>query len=748
MKKPLLLTLVLLAVCAAVFAGGGADAAAEDGAKTAQGTKGAKSIFINPPELAGFDSDASALLNAVVDSIRRNFINYSGMKVSTAGDVPDYFLNGRLEKLSSGQYTIILTVDAEKNEGAFEAMASSALHSATTLDKLKYGSAVNLATRDLFDSPNLGVKLTAAQRKKLEENVNTELAEGGFAAANAATSETSFGREQYRNVAEGLGQSLAGTGRQLSVSVEAFVPPKFDAPVNLAALTFAPPAIRTLSGATTVAEMRGDIARSNEMQRANKAVIEEQQQELIRQRDVILVQWQNFLGDVDKQREILREEEQKLLREQEKLEASLREGEEFYKAHPPFRILYNNNPEIEIDYERATADMRFEIAAEPTSVKALADRLDLLAELNKSFASVNGAFEDVNRTMAAGFVKVEAAMDKVKDAMEKANAAGSSLWEAYRVVPVSTTSTEWKAPPGKEERGRPLKTSWPVDYSRRFALTVSLLAVRDDGDFDVIESQPLSLLCDTSWNGPLNPESAFVRSSFNNVNVNKLGEGRLVVWVGAVNGVDANAAAQSGYIEIIPDEARTAAVVKRIASRTSWRRFWSDTNRFNSIGVAAGTTMEPVTPAFLVSPKLTFSPFSRFFIEAGSDIGLIHGERDVQDVGYLSVAPYLHLNLFTGGVDKFGGYVGVGGGVSFSQYTYPSESHIDPVTVITPTVDANMGMQFKFARSVIDLRSTIRTNFKGLDLRLTLGYAYRFGYFAARYGGNPAHLTNQGTKQR
>ena len=385
--------------------------------------------------------------------------------------------------------------------------------------------------------------------------------------------------------------------------------------------------------------------------------------------------------------------------------------------------------------------MRFEIAAEPTSVKALADRLALLAELNKSFASVNGAFEDVNRTMAAGFVKGEAVMEKV-------NAAGSSLWEAYRVAPVPTMSTEWKVPPGKDERGRPLKTSWPVDYSRKFALTVILLAVRDEGDFDVIESQPLSLLCDASWNGPLNPESAFVRSSFNNVNFNNLREGRLVVWVGAVNGVDANAAAQSGYIEIIPDGARTAAVGKQIALRESWRRFWSDTSRFNSIGVAAGTTGGLVTPAFLVSPKLTFSPFSRFFFEAGSDIGLIHGERDVQDVGYQSIAPYLHLNYFWGG-DGFRAYAGIGGGASFSRYTYPSESHIDPVTVITPAFDANAGVQFMFAHSVIDLRWTIKTDFEHADHRFTLGYAYRFGYFAARYsGGSPASLTNQGTKQR
>jgi hypothetical protein len=34
--------------------------------------------------------------------------------------------------------------------------------------------------------------------------------------------------------------------------------------------------------------------------------------------------------------------------------------------------------------------------------------------------------------------------------------------------------------------------------------------------------------------------------------------------------------------------------------------------------------------ALLVSPKITFSPFTTGFFEAGADFGLLHGNKDIQ----------------------------------------------------------------------------------------------------------------------
>lgn len=748
MKKLLLLALGLLAVCTAVFAGGEKEVAAGTGAKAAPGTEAARGITINPPELTGFsESGASDLPGYVQGILSHNFEQYSGMTVSSWGDVPDYILDGRLERHSSTRFSISLTV---KKGDTLEILATSEPHFARSLDMLKFGDALNLATKDILSNPKLGVTLTAEAGKALAKSVDTKYGESVFALAMASSAPAaSFKSEQNANVAEELGQNLEKAGVRLSESAKArFVLPEFNAPAGFTALTFKPPAIRTFSTSATVEGIQANVAQYREIQAANKAAIEERQQYLLGQRDAILDQWQDFLGEAGKRREILHEEEQKLIQVQSGLEAELREGEAYYQASPPFRILYDPKPEMNIDFERETADMRFQIAAEPTSIKALKVRLDNLVALNKSFASVNKAYEDVNTAVAARFAEVETAMTAVKDAMNEANVAGSSLRQDYRVAPMSTTSIEWNVPSGSRAFGRALKTSWAVDYPRSFDLTVSLLVVRGEDDADVIERQSLSLTSDTSWNGPLKPESAFVRGAFNNVNIANLGEGgALVVWVEAVNGIDAETAAMGGYIEIIPDEARTAAVRRQTAARESWRNFWSDTGRLNSLGVAAGTTGGGVTPVFLVSPKLTFSPFSYSFVELGADLGLAHGERDVQGVEYFSIAPYMHFNLYA--VEKYvGAYVGAGGGASFSRYDYPSESGVDPVTVLTPVFDVNVGFLAMFPHSGFDLRYTIKTNFEGTDHRFTLGYVYRFGYFAARYGGNPARLTNQGTNRR
>ncbi|MDR1278461.1 MAG: hypothetical protein LBK02_06895 [Treponema sp.] len=756
MKKPLLLALALLAVCvAAGFADDEKKATPETGG--AGGPAGRRSIRINEPELAGFsqagDSDLPGYIQGILTG---NFVNYSGMRVVSWGDVPDYLLEGRLERHSATRYSLSLTV---KEGHSLDVIAMSTSQYAYSLSDLKFGKPLNLATMDLFTDPDLGVKLTAGARRALDKPLDTKYREGQAALARAnAAPEASFRREQNANVAEDLGASLARAGLQLSDSSrERFELPEFSAP-QFATVTFKPPTIRTSSTGASVSALQAGQARYDSAQAASKAAIEKQQQDLLRQRENILDQWQNFLGEIDKRCQFLREEEQKIFQAQAALEAQLREGEADYRDSPPFRILYDPTPKEEADHERRTVNFEYQIATEPTSLRALKVRVDNLLALNKSFANVNKAYEDVNTVMAGRFAQVQSVMNAMKDAMERANAAGATLGQGYRVAPVSAN---WTVPPGKVVYGAALKTSWPVDYPRTFELTVCLLIVNGD-KVDVIERMPLSLTSDISWNGIFQPESASARGSFNNVKIDDLPEeGFPTIWIEAVNGIDAETAAVNGYIETIPDGARTAAVGRQMAARESSRRYWSDTTRFNSFGVAVGTAGSNVTPPvwvgngkglistplFLVSAKATFSPFRRFFFDAGSDFGLLHGDLDIQDVKYLSIAPYLHLNLFwdnafTGG-DVFHMYIGIGGGGSFSQYTYPSESDIDPVTVNTGVFDFNIGFLWMFAQSAIDLRWMLKTNFKGLDYRVTLGYAYRLGYFAPRYGGKPADLTNR-----
>jgi hypothetical protein len=275
MKKLLVLVFGLRAVCA-VFAGGDKEVAAGDGAK---------SILINPPVLIGFpDADASVLPGDVADTIRRNFTKYSGMRVVIEGNA-DYYLKGKLEKVDAGKFTIRLTVDEEKTGGNFDALATSELRSAYSLTDLKYGNVVNLATKDLFESPKLGVKLTATERKKLTEPVDTRLAEGQSAMTRAsAAPEASFKREQNANIAEASSVRLPSAQFPKSTTTD-FVLPKFKPPASFTPLTFKPPVvtpftIKTFSTSTTVAGMQSDLARYREIQAANKAAVEKQQQNL------------------------------------------------------------------------------------------------------------------------------------------------------------------------------------------------------------------------------------------------------------------------------------------------------------------------------------------------------------------------------------------------------------------------------------------------------------------------------------
>jgi hypothetical protein len=747
------LTLGWLSVCAAVFAGGNNEAAANAGADAAA-SDGREVVSILEPELAGFpEGDASQLRGYVRGILSNNFAKYSGMTVDNQANTRDYLLEVKIEK-HPWHYTVSLTLQrSDADSLAIEAVSGP--QNARTVNDLKFGRALNLATQELL--LDKGVKLSAADKSALSKPVDDEQAS---AASVTVSTGNRFGDEQNANIAADYG--LKPPSERTLPDVPDVDVPKFTTP-TVTMPAFTAPAIQVFRTKST-GGLQADRARWREVQAANKAAVEEQQEYLLRQRDairdqwnVILAQWQTFLGEAETRRQLLRNTEQEIFRVRADLEEELREAQEYYRDSPPSRILYDPKPKEYVDFERDTVNEWFQIASVPTSLKMLTDRLDNLTKLNKSFTAVNKAFEDVNAAVAARFAQVEGArarvqdaLDKVQDALDEVNAIGRGLPEGYKVVPQSIEPLDWTIPPATTAYGseRKLKTSWDVAYPRQFDITVCLLDVRGEDDIHVLGRIQLTLTNDIAWNGPLKPEPDSGWYSFHNVKIDDISEdGTLTVWVESVNGIDVETAALSGYIEVIPDGSRIPGIGWQTDVRESWRRYWSDNRHFNSLEVAAGTAF--ATPAFLVSGRLTFSPFRHFFFEAGSDVGLAHGMWNVRDVEYLSIAPYLHLNFFydMGDVGSEKGFVlspygGVGGGMSFSRYTYPSEP--DPVTVNMDTgvFDVNGGVRFIYRHSVIDLRATIKTNFQtGVDFRVTVGYGFRFGYFAPRYGGMPARLT-------
>jgi hypothetical protein len=626
--------------------------------------------------------------------------------------MPTHSLSGKIEKISAEEYSLELTI-TDIVTGIAKPVVKRG-----TRDQVRDGVILNQASEETLTQ--LGVDLTSAAKTALAmplkpQDIDSQTA---LARSNAATG---FGRMQYAYQAAEIDPNLKEAVQRRSMYEETVLKiPEYTAPV-FTPLAFSLPKIQESSTGNIGADARASVARY----RAYQTSLREQQQTLLLQRQDILNQWQGFLSQIDIQREPLHEYEQQLFQQQKELTDLLREAESFYTEHPPFRIFYDHVPEEgEINFRAETMSLRFAVASEPVTVEALKNVLDALVNLNKSFTAANKAYTDVNEEIAKRFSETEAAMNAVKNALSKVN----DLGQQYDVAAV--VARDWTVPPGTMVNGAPLTTAWDVDYSRSFSIDASLL----DDSGTAIGRGTVTLVNDVSWNGPLKPETAFGWCTFGSVKVDDISD-TLTVRIDRVN----ERGSDTGYIAIDPNGARTAAIRRNISARESWRGYWSDTSRLTSLGVAAGTTGGILTPAFLVSARATFSPFSFGFFELGSDFGLVHGERDVQDVGYFSIAPYLHYNLFAAG-EKMGVYMGIGGGASFSQYTYPSESHVDPVEVNTWVFDANFGLLVKLAHSGIDFRWTIKTNFKGLDHRFTLGYLYRFGYIAERYGGKPADL--------
>jgi hypothetical protein len=747
MRKPLLLAFGLLAVCA-VFAGGKKEAAPIEQTSTAyfEGDGGnGKTITILPLNGKGIPAEQDYLLDLIQQEFADNFRNYSKIAVSDRSNweniyaelysgyydddskeldlghlqPTDYFMNGSITKTNSG-YALQIQISKTSDK-----MMAASYSGICTFDELDNFIGIRRASSNLLGQ--LGVRLTEAGKQKLGSAADVKTVKAQTALAKASVAPTEFEKMQYTYEAAAIDPSLKEAAQRLSAYQTAmFEIPAFNAPV-FTAPTFTLPAIQPVSTGNIGTDARDELARY----RANKTAIEEQQKTLLRQREEFLDQWRDFLRQLDEQRQPLRKQEEALFLRQGELVALLREAETFYLDHPPFRILYN--PEVErygtIDYENATVDLRFRIASEPVSMDALKDVLDALLNLNKSFTAVNKAFEDVNAVMAVRSRQVEDALNALKDALDKVNSAGTQ----YAVPAVSVTSINWAVPPGTEVNGAALRKSWPVDYPQTFSIAASLL--NDAGA--VIGRGEASLTNNTSLGDPLKPDAAFAWCEFKKVKIDDITD-TLTVRIDTVNTRDA----ATGYIAIDGDGAKIAAIEQEIAAQqaaieqkiaaqqaamkkeAAAREYWA--NSVNSLGVAIGTA-GMTTPPFFVSAKLTFSPFAYSFIEIGSDFGLAHGGWNVKDVEYFSIAPYLHWNIFVV-TDTLIPYIGVGGGASFSRYTYPSESRVDPVTVNTPTFDLNVGWLWMFPHSLIDLRWTIKTaNFKGANSRFTLGYSYRFG---------------------
>jgi len=156
-----------------------------------------------------------------------------------------------------------------------------------------------------------------------------------------------------------------------------------------------------------------------------------------------------------------------------------------------------------------------------------------------------------------------------------------------------------------------------------------------------------------------------------------------------------------------------------------------DDAKLRTIGVSMSTAF--IAPRLVGTVHGTFTSFNNSFIELGMDIGGGTKERTRadDDIDYFSVYPFINYALFlpfsrTASGKRGGGwYMGAGIGYMLAKYTFNVENPSQTAYVWDGTLAMNIVTGFNLF-DIFDISYTIRTNFKSIDSKLTLGIVYRF----------------------
>lgn len=170
---------------------------------------------------------------------------------------------------------------------------------------------------------------------------------------------------------------------------------------------------------------------------------------------------------------------------------------------------------------------------------------------------------------------------------------------------------------------------------------------------------------------------------------------------------------------------RKERAIAEEAAKQKSDNFWFGGNgeKFWSIGANVGTSF--ATPLFIGNLNITVPVFPYTFLEAGADIGLIHGKAgdlEIKEVKYHSWYYYGRFNLFIPWHPESGGfYFGAGGGFMDSHYVFTTAEGSSQI----PTFDAVFGILIGVKRHYFKTGYSLRTNFSNVNNCVFLGYSFR-----------------------
>ncbi|MDR1618810.1 MAG: penicillin-binding protein activator LpoB [Treponema sp.] len=143
-----------------------------------------------------------------------------------------------------------------------------------------------------------------------------------------------------------------------------------------------------------------------------------------------------------------------------------------------------------------------------------------------------------------------------------------------------------------------------------------------------------------------------------------------------------------------------------------------------SMGLSLGTTF--ATPRLTLSPNITIPIVKVAYLDTGCDFGFFPNADYIKDLCYNSYYPYIRASAFLPFGDerdelgsKFGFHIGFGYGCMIADYRFGDYDN----RAVVNAFDAAVGLLFINA---IDISYSVRTNFKGVNNKLSLGYVYRF----------------------
>jgi len=135
-----------------------------------------------------------------------------------------------------------------------------------------------------------------------------------------------------------------------------------------------------------------------------------------------------------------------------------------------------------------------------------------------------------------------------------------------------------------------------------------------------------------------------------------------------------------------------------------------------TFGGSIGTSF--ATPALIGTIQGTFASVKNLYFELGFDFGLL-GSYNSTVRRYFSLFPFANLGLFTPFKSKGGWYIGIGTGYMYSKYTF-----FDGV-INVHRFPLNLTTGFNFG-NIFNISYTLRTNFKGANNKLSVGFVKRF----------------------